>query len=168
MDCAFALALLLGCLSKHTPKMQVLLQKHCLLELQGSQPNRHWSSCTIAELFHFCSGETGTSVQLGNLVESSKTVSTSSEQRICEVKHPALRTWRPQCMHFGWCYSGLALGWGQGLDVSPCTSSAPVAGADQMHFWSMPSSSASSRGNLVSEPQNDFYTASQRSLNRKN
>lgn len=46
-----------GSLEWHTQNANASA-KH-VLELQGSQPNRQWCSCTIEELLYFCVGETG-------------------------------------------------------------------------------------------------------------
>lgn len=66
-----------GSLELHTQNASASAK--CVLELQGRQPNRHWSSRTIAKLLYFHSGETGEKYSVGNLLETSKITSASSD-----------------------------------------------------------------------------------------
>lgn len=59
-----------GSLELHTQNASASAKR--VLELPGSQPNRHWSSCTIAELLYFCSGQTGKKYSAGKLARELK------------------------------------------------------------------------------------------------
>lgn len=79
--------------------------KHSL-ELQGSQDKRHSCTAAVVPPLEQAYRATATSPQLRNVGESLKTVSTSCEERIGEVKHLVLRSLGPHCVDFRWCYTG--------------------------------------------------------------